>query len=150
MNKDVLVSIRGLQYDAYLGKADDPPIEMIIKGDYYKKNDSHYVLFEELSDDEGRTTRNMLKFKEHNLELTRKGVINVQMIFDEKSKTLSRYGTQFGEMLIGIDADSVTYTESEDEIHLAVDYALEVNYEFLADCKISVDIKSLTTENNGE
>lgn len=144
MTKDVLVSITGLQFDGQIEGSDETPIEMITRGDYYKRNGKHYLLFEESVDGIEEMTRNTMKFSEHNMELMRKGATNVHMIFDEKTKTVSRYGTPFGEILIGIDTDSVTYTESEEEIKLSVDYALEVNYEYMAECKIHVDIRSLS------
>lgn len=143
MTKDVLVSITGLQFD---GMEDGNEIEVITKGDYYKKNDKHYVLFEEVTEGATQPTKNTLRFTEHALELRRKGATNVHMVFDEKSKTMSSYGTPYGEILIGIDTDSVTITESEEKIQLLVEYALEVNYEFLADCKIRVNICSKGSE----
>ncbi|MBP3543159.1 MAG: DUF1934 domain-containing protein, partial [Lachnospiraceae bacterium] len=43
MNKEVLVSISGLQFV----EDNKDAIEMITVGDYYRKNDKHYLVFEE-------------------------------------------------------------------------------------------------------
>lgn len=140
MTKDVLISIKGLQFEQSANMNDDNPIEVITKGDYYKKNGKHYVIFEEMAEYGGEKTKNLMKFAENQFDLQRKGGVNVHMVFDEKRKTQSYYGTPFGNILIGIDTENVSFTESEDKIRLSVDYSLDVNYEFLAECKIAVDI----------
>ena len=45
MTKEVMVSIKGLQFDQ---GADSEEIETIQWGQYYKKNDTHYVIYEEV------------------------------------------------------------------------------------------------------
>ena len=62
------------------------------------------------------------------------------MSFEENKKSLTNYATPFGNILIGIDTKKITLTESNDKIQIDVDYALEANYEFLADCKINIEI----------
>ena len=140
MTKDVFISIKGLQFEQNAGIEDESPIEVITKGDYYKKNGKHYVVFEEMAEDGREKTRNLIKFAEKQFDLQRKGSVNVHMVFDENRKTQSYYGTPFGNILIGIDTENVSFTETEDRIRLSVDYSLDVNYEFLAECKIAVDI----------
>jgi hypothetical protein len=44
--------------------------------------------------------------------------------------------------MIGIAATNVNLNEEEENIDVKVDYALEINYEHLADCKIAINIKS--------
>ena len=69
------------------------------------------------------------------------------MVFEENKKNMTNYLTPYGSILIGLDTGKVTYTESEKEIRVNVDYALEVNYEYLADCKIEMHIRP--KENRG-
>lgn len=56
-------------------------------------------------------------------------------------KTMTSYLTPYGSILIGLDTSRVTFTEEEKEISVNVDYALEVNYEYLADCRIEMHIR---------
>ena len=44
--------------------------------------------------------------------------------------------------MIGIDTKKVHIEETEDNITVDVDYSLDVNYEFLAECHIRIDICS--------
>ena len=82
MNKEVLVSISGLQFS----NDDKDVLEVITIGDYYKRNGRHYLLFDEAMEGIEGTTRNMIKFNDHMVDITKKGVTNVHMVFEEKQK----------------------------------------------------------------
>lgn len=138
MTKDVLVAIKGLQFDA---AEDETNIETVSVAEYYEKNSSHYVIYNEVTEGSDETTKNVIKFKDNVLELTKKGFVNVHMVFEENKKNMTNYATPFGDILIGIDAKKVSMAEEDSHIRVNVDYALEVNYEHLADCKITMDIK---------
>lgn len=140
MTKDVLISLRGLQFDQSEAEADK--IETIMRGSYYERNNSHYILYEELMEGFEEPTKNRIKFGEHFLELTRSGLVNVHMLFEENKKNMTSYNTPYGNILIGIDTKKIHIDSNPDRIVVDVDYALDINYEYLADCKISVDIRS--------
>lgn len=139
MDKDVLLSIRGLQFG---GETDSEKIETIIFGEYYKRGDSHYILYQELLEGEQMPVKNIVKLKDREMELTRRGLVNVHMVFAESRKNMSNYETPFGSILVGIDTKRVCVQEQEQEITVEVDYALEMNYEFVSDCTITMKIRS--------
>ena len=68
MTKDILINISGLQMDV------DPndPIEMMTTGAYYLRNGKHYILYDELSED-NEIVKNVIKIGPKSVELTRKG-----------------------------------------------------------------------------
>ena len=139
MTKDVLIAIKGLQYD---GSEEDTEIETVTAAEYYKKNNSHYVIYEESFEGFEGTTKNVIKFKDNSLDLTKKGLVNVHMMFEENKKNMTNYSTPYGDILIGIDARKIRMREEEEKIHVDVEYALEINYEHLADCHISIGIQA--------
>ena len=139
MTKDVLISIRGIQFD---NGEDGEKIESIQRGEYYHKNNTHYIMFEEIIEGIDDTVKSMIKFKKGEMHLHKKGPINVNMEFLENKKTLTDYRTPFGSIVIGIEATKVEFEEEEKRIVAHVDYAMDVNYEHLADCKIKVDIRA--------
>lgn len=145
MTKEVLLTLQGLQFDQR--EEDSDKIEMVTVGDYFKKNDRHYVVYEEITEGFEQPTKNRLKFSEHMVELTRNGLVNVHMVFQENKKNMSNYNTPFGQILVGIDTKRISIDEREDNIVVDVDYALDINYEFLSDCHIRIDIRS--KENSG-
>ena len=139
MTKDVLLAIKGLQFD---GSSEDTEIETVTAAEYYKRNNSHYVMYEEAFEGFEGTTKNIPKFKDNSLDLTKKGLVNVHMIFEENKKNMTNYSTPYGDILIGIDASKIRMQENEEKIQVDVDYALEMNYEHLADCHISIGIQA--------
>lgn len=139
MTKDVLVKISGLQF---AGEEDSDSIEVITSGTYYKKNDKHYVLYEEVMEGSSEVTKNVIKIGAESMEVTRKGPATVHMMFEKDKKNVSYYYTPFGNLLIGIDAKTIQIEESDLDIKVNVNYGLEINYEYVADCHITVDVKS--------
>ena len=131
MTKEVLVSISGLQFAEEL---DNEPIEIISSGDYYKKNGKHYIIYDEVMEGVADTTKNIIKLGEQCMDITKRGATNVHMMFEKDKKNVTYYYTPYGSLLIGID--------TEHDINVNVDYALEVNYEHMADCSITMKIKS--------
>ena len=138
MNKEVLISIRGLQFEE---GTDENKIETITAGDYYKKNDYHYVVYDELTEGFEESTKNIIKFNDRELYLTKHGLVNVHMVFEENKKNITNYVTPYGSILIGIETEKVDLKEEEKRIRVDVLYSLEVNYEHLADCNIVMDIR---------
>lgn len=139
MTKDVLLFIKGLQFE---GENDANDLETVTAAEYYKKNNHHYVIYEEAMEGFRDTTKNIIKWNGETLDLTKKGLVNVHMIFEEKKKNVTDYKTPFGSILIGIDTRQICVEEQENQIHVNVDYALEINYEHLADCQISMDVRA--------
>ncbi len=137
MKCDVIAAIKGLQF---LNEGEGEPIETITPAEYYFRNGGHYLLYDELDEESGKSTKNILKFKDRTLELTKKGLINVHMVFEEQKKNVTNYGTPFGNILVGIDTSRVHLEQKENKISFYVEYTLDVNYEQIADCKIQVDI----------
>lgn len=141
MTKEVLVSISGLQFEI----EEDEAVEVISVGDYYFKNGKHYIMYDDmLPDGEGvhELSKNTLKISEHQVDVMKKGSTNVHMIFEENKKNMTYYNTPFGDLLIGIYTTSIELTESEDQILLKVEYILDVNYNHISDCVITIKISS--------
>lgn len=140
MTQEVLLTLQGLQFDQR--EVDADKIEIVTVGDYYKKNGKHYVVYEEVTEGFEQPTKNRLKISENMLELSRNGLINMHMVFQENKKNLTNYNTPFGQILIGIDTKKIQIKEQEDNIVVDVDYSLDINYEFLSDCHIKINICS--------
>lgn len=139
MTKEVFLSLKGLQME---NGEDAQEMETITPADYYRKKDSHYVIYEEMTEGFNEKTRNMIKFRESYLEVSKKGLINVHMIFEKNKKNMTSYMTPYGNILIGIDTESIFLKENEDQIRLEVEYSLEANYQHLADCRIELELRS--------
>ena len=144
MTKEVLVSIRGLQFD---GGAENEPVEVITSADYYKRNGKHYIVYDEVMEGSTKTTKNIIKLGQESLDITKRGTANVHMMFEKDKKNVTYYYTPYGSLLIGIDATKIDVTETEQDIDVKVEYALEINYEHIANCTIAMNIKSKNAGN---
>lgn len=141
MTKNVLLSIQGLQYqEEALNDEELDKIEIICPGEYYFRNQAHFILYEEQDDDFEEPVKNMIKVRGNEFTLTKKGPMNVQMVFTEGKKTMTDYATPFGNLMIALDTSKVMVEETEDKIKIHIDYALEANYQFIADCRIDIEV----------
>ena len=141
MDKNVLIHIRGLQM---MDPADEQePIELVVPGQYYFKNGSHYLRYEELMDETStEPTVNYIKISSKAVEVRKKGRVNVHMVFERGKKNMTYYSTPYGTVEMGIAATGVMIEESENGIDMKVDYALEMNEEYVADCYLTVSAQS--------
>ena len=140
MNKDILIHVRGLQ----MMETDDAqePIEIVVPGQYYFRNGSHYLRYEEMLDDTAETTVNYIKMSPNGVEVRKQGQVNVHMVFEEGKKNKTFYNTPYGTLQMGISATGLELKESEDGIQMKVDYALDMNEEHVADCYLTVQAQS--------
>ena len=137
MTKDILISIKGLQFD-------DPSsdhhenVELIVPGTYYEKNGTKYLIYDEDVPGLNEKTRTMMKLRPERVELSKNGPMAVSMVFAKGQKHLSRYNTPFGGLMVGLDTTDINIAENEDDLSLDIRYHLDLNYEYFADCRVSV------------
>lgn len=136
MNKDVILSIKGLQMMPEQG---EDSVEVIAPGKYYFKNDKHFFLYDEVLEGFDEATRNVVKAAPGYMEITKDGLISVHMVFEKNKKHVTYYYTPYGSLLIGISATKVDVQEQENEILIDVEYGLEINNEYVANCHIRMD-----------
>lgn len=142
MTKDVLIAIKGMQFE---GAEDPEEIEVIQRGQYYERNGSHYLLYDEPVEGSSDIIRNRIKFKENEVQVAKKGAVNTTLTFTKNEKNMTNYATPFGNLVVGIDTQRIALEMAEEKMGIQVDYALDINYEFLADCKISIEVSALSS-----
>lgn len=141
MNKEVLISIKGLQYA--LSDQEDQRIETINRGTLAKMSDKYVVSYEEALEGTTVTTKNIIRFNESVMEVTKKGDFSVHMIFEVGQKNITNYSTPFGKLTVGLDTHKITMEERGNEIIARVEYDMDINYEHVASCIIDVSIKEV-------
>lgn len=169
MTKDVLVRLRGVQFgqdgtgaplwqedkadvrqtqmdpvsvDGSKERNDTDVIETVAIGTYYKKKLSSYILFEETVEGFSEPVKNKIKFAKGYLELVKSGPVNTRMVFEEGVKNIADYHTPYGNILVGTDTKKIHMREEADRLTIHVDYVLEFNDEYVADCQICLDVCS--------
>ena len=136
MDKEVLIHVSGLQtMDA---EGDQEPIEIVVPGEYYFRNGSHYLRYEEILEDFAEPTINYIKISPKGMEVRKKGVVNVHMVFEQGKKNMTYYTTPYGTIEMGIAATNLNLEENDSGLNMKVDYALDMNQEHVADCYLAV------------
>ncbi len=139
MTEEVLVTIKGLHS---ISDNEDEELEIVTAGRYKKLGEKHYVTYEEVVEGFEDKVQNLIKFEDHMIEVTKRGAANVHMSFERDKKNLTYYDTPYGSLLLGIVATSIDVKSREDVIDVDVRYALDINYEHMADCRLTVNIRS--------
>ncbi|MDO4307685.1 MAG: DUF1934 domain-containing protein [Eubacteriales bacterium] len=140
MDKDVLIHVRGLQMmDTEEGQE---PIEIVVPGQYYFRNGSHYLRYEEIIDESSVPTVNYIKMSPQGVEVRKKGLVNVHMVFEQGKKNMTYYTTPFGTIQMGIATTGLELNENNDSINMTVDYALDMNEEHVADCYLTIQAQT--------
>ena len=116
MDKEVLIHVRGLQtIDA---DGDQEPVEIVVPGQYYFRNGSHYLRYEEILEDFAEPTINYIKISPKGMEVRKKGVVNVHMVFEQGKKNMTYYTTPYGTIEMGIAATNMNLEENDGSLDM--------------------------------
>ena len=99
MTEEVLVSIKGMQV---LAMDDGDEVEVVTSGKYLHKNGKHYISYEEVMEGMEGTIQNLIKLDADGMEVTKRGLTNVHMVFEKDKKNVTCYETPFGNLMVGI------------------------------------------------
>ena len=116
----------------------DEPIEIVVPGEYYFRNGSHYLRYEEMLDEQGDPTINYIKISSRGMEVRKKGQVNTHMVFEQGKKNMTYYSTPYGTIEMGIAATNLFLEEKDGGLNMKVDYALDMNQEHVADCCLAI------------
>ncbi|MCD8022601.1 MAG: DUF1934 domain-containing protein [Lachnospiraceae bacterium] len=165
MTREVLISIKGLHGVREDGGTDpnetspiknerrcggkndseEDAVEVFSAGQYYFRNGKHYVEYMEPAEVPGiedgkKKSRITLRGKHLEILQRGSGSATTRLVFEENTKNTCWYPTPVGNVLASFDVGAVQVTESDDLIEILVDYALELNYEYVADSRIQIRI----------
>lgn len=136
MKKNVVITVRGLQPEVDA----EEPVEVISAGMYMRKEDTHYLSYEE-ADEDGKITKNRIKITDSSIEMTKQGGIATQMMFRLGEKQYACYETPFGELTLGITTKSLSVREEEGVLFAGLVYGLEINGAYVSDCQLDIDVR---------
>lgn len=139
MTKDVLVSVSGLQ--SMDGSGSDR-IEVITAGSYYQKNGKHYITYDEVMEGFDGVVKNTIKVTPDCIDVIKHGIASVHMVFEKDKKRMTSYTTPMGEMMVGLNTTDIQVEEREHALKVRVNYSLDINYEHVSECNITVDVQS--------
>jgi uncharacterized beta-barrel protein YwiB (DUF1934 family) len=133
MTKDVLLRLQSEQ-TAPTGEKEFVTSELV--AEYYERDDVRYLLYEETGED-GQVVKNRLKWKKGRVELTRRGAVGLQMLFEQELRYATQYQTPYGNFPLDVCTESVEILEKTHQISISLCYSLETGNELLSRHKIS-------------
>ena len=140
MTKDVRITVKGVQRD---DTGETGSTETVVSGEYYFRNGSHYILYEETAEDSGERVKNSLKLKGNLLELNRKGAVNSRMVFETGKRHVLDYATPFGLLRMETVTSRILCTEKEECLRIRAEYELWADGRKVSSCRLTVKIEPL-------
>lgn len=134
MTKDVLVSIKGTQFSG----GENDTIEIITSGNYFEKNGKDYLLYDEAIEETDSVTHNTVRIRPDKIEVVKRGLVESRMTFECGRKHMANYQTPMGLIVLGVTTRELNVEKSEDTIHIYIEYALEMNGEFVSNCRMEI------------
>ena len=128
-------------------QGEEEPVEIIVPGEYYFRNGSHYLRYEEIVEDSRKPTINYIKMSPKGMEVRKKGVVNVHMVFEQGKKNMTYYSTPYGTIEMGIAATNLFLEEKDGGLNMKVDYALDMNQEHVAACCLAIQAQPKDCKN---
>ncbi len=140
MDKDVFVTIKGI----HTTNNDSDDTEILIPGEYYFRNNKHFICYEEVSESNGEKSKSVMKISNNMVELIKRGSGSSHLIFEKDKKNYSLYNTGMGNLYLGVDTSDIQMITSEDErrIDVKINYSLEINQQKVSDCEVSIVVSS--------
>ena len=139
MTKEVSIKIKGVQQ-----YPEGEKLETVteVPAEYYLRNDTQFVIYEESEAGFTENSKCMLKIREDSVELTKKGLIQSHMVFQKGKLHMTEYRTPFGMVLLGVNTKHIRIQKEENSLTIQIAYALEADGAPMAECDIHMIVKN--------
>jgi uncharacterized beta-barrel protein YwiB (DUF1934 family) len=123
MKKKAIISVLSKQGNS----KDDNDIEVVTPGEFYKKDDCYYAVYNEtkISGMEGTTTT--MKIYPKTFSLIRMGTTATKMDFKENSENLVLYNTPYGILELKIETKDLKINVDDEGGEVSIDYNMCVS-----------------------
>lgn len=137
MKKKAIISISSSQIN---DKED--AIEVVTPGEFYKRDDKYYAIYDEteISGMEGTTTT--LKISPNKLLLERVGTTSASMEFQEKNEHITLYNTPYGVLELKINTNKVDVNVNEEGGEVFINYNMSISGQPSQNTELTIKIKS--------
>lgn len=112
MGQKMQLTITGIQYP--VGEAEGITTIQQVEAEYFQRNDSHYLLYEELPEGFPKPLKTRIKLKGRTLEIYRQGPGGSTLFFAEGTPYRTEYVTPYGKLLLDIVTLKLVVTGMDD------------------------------------
>lgn len=139
MKKDVFISIKGIQRV----DGEEEIVELLTEGNLYKRNNSLYLSYDETEATGYEGSRTTLKLEdETRVTMRRRGAGTSQLIIEKGRRHQCCYGTDYGDLLIGVLGNQITSTLTEEGGSLQFKYSLDINTSLASENEVYIDVRA--------
>lgn len=137
MERNVLVTINGLHDSG----DDTANVATVSYGKCYEKGNKYYISYEEIDDESGMKSNNLIKISGDSVELIRRGGSSTRLFFQKGRLVNTYFDTVMGRLFMGVDTKSVDVTVKEKGIYVLIKYVLIMEEEKVADSSVEIAIE---------
>lgn len=138
MKKEVIISIKGIQRV----EGQEEITELMTVGNLYRKRDSYYLSYDETEATGYEGSRTTLKLDdETRVTLLRTQPYRSQLIVEKGRRHQCCYGSEFGDLLIGVLGASISSTLTESGGDVRFTYSLDINTELASENEVYINVK---------
>jgi uncharacterized beta-barrel protein YwiB (DUF1934 family) len=138
MTNEVMVTLSGL----HMADEEQDTVEVVHMGEYYERNGTHYILFDELLEGISQPVKNRIKIKDGYLEVQKHGPVSAKLIFEQGKAQCSTYKVPYGSFCLTTCTTGVQFVQKEEQMDVRASYELIINGEHYADCDMHVRVES--------
>lgn len=139
--QDVYITLKGIQLDE---EDRETVTELNIRGQYFMRDSSRYLLYEEADPETGSTARCTLKIKDSAAELVRRGAMCSRMLFEPGKTCHTDYVTPYGSFPLEVHTENLRSLWSDGGGTLQLTYRLLSGNRLLSRNRLCVKIRNFS------
>ncbi|MGV8980020.1 DUF1934 domain-containing protein [Clostridium sp.] len=139
MKKNAVISILSKQAD---GEDDGDAIEVVTPGEFYKKDNCYYAVYEETEISGMKGTTTTLKIDAEHFTLIRTGTTNTEMKFEKYGRDLTLYNTPHGALDLTVDTRELKMNVDNNGGDVFIDYDMIIGNQQILSTTLKINIKA--------
>lgn len=141
---DALINIKGTVFS---GEGKPDVIELVTTGRYFIKDNNKYISYAESEATGMSGSITTLKVEGGDtVTLIRNGAANSRLIISKGQRQLCHYGTEYGELMVGISGCHVNSKLSEVGGELSFDYTLDINSSTVSHNEVFISVREANNQ----
>jgi uncharacterized beta-barrel protein YwiB (DUF1934 family) len=138
MKKNAIISVVSKQSDS---EDDGDAIEVVTPGEFYKKDNCYYAVYEETEISGMKGTTTTLKIDEEKFTLIRTGTTNTEMNFKKYVRDLTLYSTPHGALDLTVDTRELKMNIDNNGGEVFIDYDMIIGNQQSLSTTLQINIK---------
>ena len=143
MTKEIKLRVCGIHMQGPDGTQED--IEVVSVGQMCERDGFVCITYDEIVDEEEngvvQTVKNLIKYKEGQLEVVKRGPAESHMVYVPDRTTYTYYSTPVGQLEIGLYTKSLEKVMTQKGFQLRLNYDWEINQTFVSNCNINIYVE---------